>query len=40
MLGVDRGIAGFMRYSLLKRRGDSYVALASGAVRGPGSVGE
>ncbi len=30
MLGVDRGIAGFMRYSLLKRRGDSYVALPVG----------
>ncbi len=30
MLGVDRGIAGFMRYSLLKRRGDSYIALPAG----------
>ena len=30
MLGVDRGIAGFMRYNLLKRRGDSYVALPVG----------
>lgn len=30
MLGIDRGIAGFMRYSLLKRRGDSYVALPVG----------
>jgi CRISPR-associated protein Csx17 len=30
MLGVDRGIAGFMRYSLLKRRGDSYIALPVG----------
>ena len=26
-LGVDRGITGFVRYELLKRRGDSYVAL-------------
>jgi CRISPR-associated protein Csx17 len=26
-LGTDRGIAAFVRYSLLKRRGDSYVAL-------------
>ena len=26
-LGVDRGITGFVRYQLLKRRGDSYVAL-------------
>lgn len=36
MLGVDRGISGFMRYNLLKRRGDSYVALPAGrfAVRG------
>lgn len=30
MLGVDRGISGFVRYSLLKRRGDSYVALPAG----------
>lgn len=29
-LGVDRGITAFMRYSLLKRRGDSYVALPAG----------
>ncbi len=29
-LGVDRGIARFVRYSLLKRRGDSYVALPAG----------
>jgi CRISPR-associated protein Csx17 len=29
-LGVDRGISGFVRYSLLKRRGDSYVALPAG----------
>ncbi|MBZ5586667.1 MAG: type I-U CRISPR-associated protein Csx17, partial [Acidobacteriia bacterium] len=30
MLGVDRGIDGFVRYNLLKRRGDSYIALPSG----------
>ena len=29
-LGVDRGINRFVRYSLLKRRGDSYVALPVG----------
>ncbi len=29
-LGVDRGIDRFVRYSLLKRRGDSYVALPAG----------
>jgi len=29
-LGVDRGIKEFARYSLLKRRGDSYVALPLG----------
>ena len=29
-LGVDRGIDQFVRYSLLKRRGDSYVALPVG----------
>jgi len=29
-LGVDRGVSEFVRYSLLKRRGDSYVALPSG----------
>lgn len=29
-LGVDRGVSEFMRYSLLKRRGDSYVALPAG----------
>lgn len=29
-LGVDRGIDKFVRYSLLKRRGDSYVALPTG----------
>ena len=29
-LGTDRGIAGFVRFSLLKRRGDNYVALPVG----------
>jgi len=29
-LGVDRGVTEFARYSLLKRRGDSYVALPAG----------
>ena len=29
-LGVDRAISGFVRYSFLKRRGDSYVALPIG----------
>jgi CRISPR-associated protein Csx17 len=29
-LGVDRGIERFVRHSLLKRRGDSYVALPAG----------
>jgi len=29
-LGVDRGVTEFVRYSLLKRRGDSYVALPAG----------
>ena len=29
-LGVDRGVSSFVRYSLLKRRGDSYVALPAG----------
>jgi CRISPR-associated protein Csx17 len=29
-LGVDRGIRRFVRYCLLKRRGDSYVALPAG----------
>lgn len=29
-LGVDRGVSEFVRYSLLKRRGDSYVALPAG----------
>ncbi len=32
-LGVDRGIKEFVRYSLLKRRGDSYVALPVGTFR-------
>ncbi|MEO8662792.1 MAG: type I-U CRISPR-associated protein Csx17 [Bryobacteraceae bacterium] len=31
-LGVDRGIGKFVRYNLLKRRGDSYVALPVGVV--------
>ena len=30
-LGVDRGIKEFTRFSLLKRRGDSYVALPAGS---------
>jgi CRISPR-associated protein Csx17 len=29
-LGVDRGITAFVRYNLLKRRGDSYIALPTG----------
>ena len=29
-LGIDRGISEFVRYSLLKRRGDNYVALPAG----------
>lgn len=29
-LGIDRGIRSFVRYSLLRRRGDSYVALPAG----------
>jgi CRISPR-associated protein Csx17 len=33
MLGVDRGLSGFLRYSLLKRRGDSYIALPAGRFR-------
>jgi CRISPR-associated protein Csx17 len=32
-LGIDRGIDEFVRYSLLKRRGDSYVALPVGAFK-------
>jgi CRISPR-associated protein Csx17 len=33
LLGVDRGISGFVRYNLLKRRGDSYIALPAGRYR-------
>ncbi|HEV3112949.1 MAG TPA: type I-U CRISPR-associated protein Csx17 [Candidatus Binataceae bacterium] len=29
-LGVDRGVSSFIRYVLLKRRGDSYIALPAG----------
>jgi CRISPR-associated protein Csx17 len=29
-LGVDRGIKAFVRYNLLRRRGDSYIALPTG----------
>jgi CRISPR-associated protein Csx17 len=29
-LGIDRAISSFVRYSLLKRRGDSYIALPAG----------
>ncbi len=32
-LGVDRGIEHFVRYSLLKRRGDSYIALPAGIFK-------
>lgn len=31
-LGADRGIAAFVRYSLLRRRGDSFVALPVGRI--------
>ena len=31
-LGTDRGIASFQRYSLIKRRGDSYLALPLGRI--------
>ncbi|MBI2569087.1 MAG: type I-U CRISPR-associated protein Csx17 [Candidatus Schekmanbacteria bacterium] len=31
-LGVDRGIASFVRYSFLKRRGESFVALPVGRI--------
>lgn len=31
-LGVDRGLDKFVRYALLKRRGDSYVALPAGTM--------
>jgi CRISPR-associated protein Csx17 len=30
MLGVDRGISGFVRYNLVMRRGKSYIALPAG----------
>ena len=33
MLGVDRGLSGFVRYNLLKRRGDSYIALPAGQFK-------
>jgi CRISPR-associated protein Csx17 len=32
-LGVDRGISHFVRYVLVKRRGDSYIALPTGRFR-------
>lgn len=32
-LGVDRGVRGFVRYTLTKRRGDAYIALPTGALR-------
>ncbi|EQD32308.1 hypothetical protein B1A_19552, partial [mine drainage metagenome] len=32
-LSVDRGISEFVRYSLLKRRGDSYIAVPSGRFK-------
>ena len=31
-LGIDRGISGFVRYNLLERRGNSYLALPAGIV--------
>jgi CRISPR-associated protein Csx17 len=31
-LGADRGIIGFQRFSLIKRRGDSYLALPAGRI--------
>lgn len=31
-LGVDRGVSSFVRYALIKRRGDSYIALPAGRV--------
>lgn len=31
-LGVDRGVRGFVRYTLAKRRGDSYIALPAGRL--------
>lgn len=33
MLGVDRGISGFVRFNLLMRRGKSYIALPAGRFR-------
>lgn len=30
-LGVDRGVSRFVRYALIKRRGDSYIALPAGS---------
>jgi CRISPR-associated protein Csx17 len=33
MLGVDRGLSGFVRYNILRRRGDSYIALPTGQFR-------
>ncbi len=31
-LGVDRGVTGFVRYGLLKRRGKSFIAMTAGHV--------
>lgn len=31
-LGVDRGVGAFVRYALIKRRGDSYLALPAGVI--------
>lgn len=31
-LGVDRGVSSFVRYALIKRRGDSYIALPAGTL--------
>lgn len=31
-LGVDRGVRSFVRYTLVKRRGDSYIALPTGQL--------
>lgn len=31
-LGVDRGVTSFVRYALIKRRGDSYLALPAGVL--------
>jgi CRISPR-associated protein Csx17 len=30
--GVDRGVSSFVRYTLIKRRGDSFIALPSGSL--------